>query len=105
MRRKTRRSNASALIVPNISNQFSRAHFSEDFGCGGHAFFAHIGIDIPTAEVEGIDGSEMLRNFWSLLMALEEREEVRELMAGLQNWKSRVAYREMEESRELRLDW
>ena len=52
-----------ALIVPNISNQFSRAHFGEDFGCGGHAFFAHIGIDIPRAEVEGIDGVRDVEEF------------------------------------------
>jgi hypothetical protein len=42
-------------------------------------------------------GSEMLTEIW--LVALEESDEVR-----LYNWKLRLAYKEKEESKELRLD-
>ena len=45
-----------ALTVPNYSNQFSRALFGEEFGCGGHAFSSVFGSEITTAEVESIDG-------------------------------------------------
>ena len=45
-------------------------------------------------------GSEMLTEIWILLLvALEESDEVR-----LYNWKLWLAYKEKEESRELRLD-
>ena len=45
-------------------------------------------------------GLEMLTEIWILLLvALEERDELR-----LYNWKLRLAYKEKEESRELRLD-
>ena len=43
------------MRLPNYGNQFSRALFGEEFGCGGHVISAHFGTDIPTAEVEAID--------------------------------------------------
>ena len=52
-----------ALIVPNYSNQFSRALFGEEVGSGGHAISALFGSEIKTAEVEGIDGVRDVEEF------------------------------------------